>query len=181
MRPNFLKNNLIVAGLTLAVGLVGFPGLLSASTGPATANLNEKVRHELVMLPYLTIFDNLAFEVNGNEVTLKGEVRNPTLKSDAERTVKSIPGVETVTNKITVLPVSTMDDHIRLATARAIYGYGPLHRYSLGAHPPILIIVDNGNVTLAGVVANEMDKNLAYLRASQVPGVFSVTNDLRID
>lgn len=182
MKNNFLKNNLTSAALALAVGLTAFPGLLSASTGgSAPPNLNEQVRHELLMLPYFTVFDNLAFDVNGSNVTLLGEVRNPVLKADAERTVKRIPGVESVANKITVLPLSPMDDHIRLATARAIYGYAPLQRYAMGVQKPIRIIVDNGHVTLTGVVANEMDRNLAYMRANQVPGVFSVTNDLRID
>lgn len=170
------------AGLALAVSLIGFPGLLSASTGGSRpANLSAAVRHQLLMLPYFTVFDDLAFEVNGSDVTLLGEVRNPVLKPDAQRVVARIPGVTAVTNRIAVLPVSPMDDHIRLATARAIYGYGPLERYRLGVQKAIRIIVANGHVTLTGVVANEMDRNLAYIRANEVPGVFSVTNDLRVD
>lgn len=181
MKKIFLNNRFVSAGLALALGFAGLPALLRASTGLDTSNLTRKVRHELLMLPYYTVFDDLSFQVNGHEVTLMGDVRNPTLKADAERTIKRLPGVELVKNEITVLPLSPMDDRIRLATARAIYGFAPLQRYSMGAHPSIRIIVDNGNVTLTGVVANEMDRNIAFMRANQVSGVFSVTNDLRID
>jgi hyperosmotically inducible protein len=143
--------------------------------------LEDKVRHELVMLPYLGVFDNLTFRVDGSTVTLFGSVTRPTLKSDAERVVNRIEGVQRVRNHIEVLPLSRFDDQIRLRTYYAIYGYGPLNRYALGANPPIRIIVKNGNVTLAGVVSNEMDRNLAYIRASGVPGAFSVTNNLRVE
>lgn len=181
MRKIFLNSRFVSAGLALALGFASLPVLLHASTGRDTLNLTQKVRHELLMLPYYTVFDDLSFQMNGHEVTLMGDVRNPTLKADAERAIKRLPGVALVKNEITVLPLSPMDDRIRLATVRAIYGFGPLQRYSMGAHPSIRIIVDNGNVTLTGVVANEMDRNIAFMRANQVSGVFSVTNDLRID
>jgi hyperosmotically inducible periplasmic protein len=144
-------------------------------------SLEKEVRHELVMLPYYNIFDNLAFKVDGNHVTLMGQVTRPTLKSDAENVVKNIEGVGSVTNNIEVLPLSPNDDRLRIATYRAIYGYPALQRYAMGAVPPIHIIVKNGNVTLTGVVANEGDKNIANVRANGVPGVFSVTNDLRVE
>jgi osmotically-inducible protein OsmY len=133
------------------------------------------------MLPYYGVFDNLSFRVDGNKVTLFGEVARPVLKYDAERAVKHIEGVGQVESQIEVLPLSNFDDQIRLRTARAIYGYPALNRYALGTHPPIHIVVKNGNVTLAGVVANSMDRDLAYLRANGIPGAFSVTNELRID
>jgi len=144
--------------------------------------LARKVRHELLMLPYYGVFDDLAFKIDGNTVTLLGEVTRPTLKSDAEAVVKRITGVERVVNEIEVLPLSSMDDRIRMAAYRAIYGDPALStRYSYRALPSIHIIVKNGNVTLAGVVANEMDRNLAYVRANGIPGAFSVTNDLRVE
>jgi len=142
------------------------------------AKLTTEVRHQLVMLPWYSVFDNLAFRVDGDNVTLLGEVTRPTLKSDAEAAVKSIEGVASVKNNIEVLPLSPMDDQLRRAVFRAVYGETGLDRYAIQAIPAIHIIVKNGNVTLEGVVDNEMDKNLANLRASQVPNAFSVKNNL---
>jgi hyperosmotically inducible protein len=130
------------------------------------------------MLPWYSVFDNLAYQVDGDKVTLYGQVVRPSLKSDAEAAVKSIEGVGSVVNNIEVLPVSAMDDQLRRAVFRAIFGEAGLSRYAEQAVPSIHIIVKNGNVTLEGVVDNEMDKNLANLRASQVPNVFSVKNNL---
>jgi hyperosmotically inducible protein len=143
--------------------------------------LSEKVRHELVMLPYFNVFDDLLFRVDQGTVTLFGSVTDPVVKRDAESAVKHLEGVMRVENEIEVLPLSTFDNRVRLQTYFAIYGYGPLQRYSLGTQPPIRILVKNGHVTLAGIVASEADKNLAFLRANGVPGVFSVTNDLRTE
>ncbi len=150
---------------------------------PARAGsyLEREVRHQLVMLPYYSVFDNLGYKVEGYRVELFGQVTRPTLKSDAENVVKRIEGVESVVNNIKVLPLSPNDDRIRLAEYRAIYGQAALNRYALQAVPPIHIIVDNGHVTLVGVVASEMDKNIANIQANSVSGVFSVTNDLRVE
>jgi hyperosmotically inducible protein len=142
------------------------------------ANLIREVRHQLVMLPYYSVFDNLTYSVEGDKVNLSGQVTRPTLKSDAENAVKSIEGVGRVVNNIEVLPPSPMDDDIRRAVYRAIYGDAGLQRYSLQAVPSIHIIVKNGNVTLEGVADSEADKNLANIRASTVPNVFSVKNNL---
>src|SRR5580704_735287 len=125
--------------------------------------LIKEVRHQLVMLPYYSVFDNLAYKVDGDAVTLYGQVTRPTLKSDAEAAVKSIEGVTSVVNNIEVLPLSPMDDQLRRAVYRAIYGDSALSRYSIQAVPPIHIIVKNGNATLEGVVDSESDKNLANL------------------
>jgi hyperosmotically inducible protein len=118
--------------------------------------------------------------VDGYNVTLLGQVVRPTLKSDAENAVKHIEGVEKVDNQIEVLPPSPTDDRIRLALYRAIYGYPALEKYALGVQKPIRIIVNNGHVTLEGVVDNETDKNIAGLRAKGVPGTFSVDNHLQV-
>jgi hyperosmotically inducible protein len=147
----------------------------------AADRIAREVRHELVMLPYYGVFDNLAYQVNGSTVTLLGQVTRPTLKSDAERAVKGIEGVDKVVNKIEVLPLSPMDDKIRLAVYRAIYSDPALDRYALRAVPPIHIIVKNGNVTLDGAVASQADKNIAGIRANGVPGVFSVRNELQVE
>ena len=145
------------------------------------ARLERLVRHELVMLPYYSVFDNLGFKVEGNQIELLGQVTRPTLKSDSEQVVKSIEGVEEVKNNIEVLPVSFQDDRIRLSVYRAVYGYTALQRYGLQAVPPIHIIVKNGNVALEGIVANEADKNIAGIQANGVSGVFSVTNNLQTE
>jgi len=141
----------------------------------------REVRHELVMLPYYGVFDNLTYRVDGTTVTLMGQVTKPTLKSDAGNVVKGIEGVERVDNKIQVLPLSSMDDGLRLAEYRAIYGTPGLDRYAMQAVPPIHIIVDNGKVTLEGVVSTQADKDTAGVRANTVSGVFSVTNNLRLE
>lgn len=143
--------------------------------------LQKEVRHELVTLPFYDVFDNLAYKVEGGTVTLFGQVTRPTLKSDAEKAVRGIEGVERVDNRIEVLPVSPNDDRIRRAVYRAIYGTEGLDRYAMRAVPTIHIIVKNGHVTLEGAVATEADKNLANIKANGVSGVFSVTNNLQVD
>lgn len=153
----------------------------AAQNEPKPANkLIKEVRHELVMLPYYSVFDNLSYKVEGDKVTLMGQVVRPTLKSDAEAVVKSIEGVSSVVNQIEVLPTSPMDDQIRRATYRAIYSEGALFQYGIASVPSVHIIVKNGHVTLEGVVNNEADKNMAGLKANGVPNVFSVTNNLVI-
>ena len=143
--------------------------------------LTHEVRHELVMLPYYGVFDNLAYRVDGGTVTLLGQVTRPSLKNDAGSVVKQIEGVDRVDNQIQVLPLSSMDDHSRLAVYRAIYGHPGLDRYALQAVPPIHIIVDSGKVTLEGVVSTQADKDMANIRASGVSGIFSVVNNLRVE
>ena len=142
--------------------------------------LIKEVRHELTMLPYYSVFDDLSYKVEGGTVTLFGAVVRPSLKSDAENVVKKIEGVERVVNNIEVLPLSPNDDQIRRAVYRAIYSQPGLDMYSLRAVPTIHIIVKNGNVTLTGAVANEGDKERANIAANGVPGVFSVKNDIQV-
>ena len=151
----------------------------SLGTGePSTERMTREVRHELLLLPYYSVFDNLAYKVEDTKVILMGQVTNPVLKSDAEAAVKNIEGVESVENRIEVLPPSPSDDRIRLAEYRAIYGFDGLSRYALGSRPSIHIIVDHGRVTLVGVIDSEADKNMAGIQANSVPGVFGVTNNL---
>jgi hyperosmotically inducible protein len=134
------------------------------------------------MLPYYGVFDNLSYRVSPDgTVTLLGQVARPTLKSDAERAVKNVEGVERVDNQIEVLPTSPMDDQTRRAVYRAVYGNEVLSQYALRAVPPIHIIVKNGHVTLEGVVSRQMDKQIAETQAKSVPNVFSVTDNLRVE
>jgi hyperosmotically inducible periplasmic protein len=171
--------------LTLAGALLFVPfaqgAVSTAQKKDGLSGLENQVRHELVMLPWFGVFDNLEFQVNGDEVVLSGHVTRPTLKTDAGRVVTRIEGVTKVVNNIEVLPLSSLDDQIRLATYRSIYSFGALSRYNWGPVPPIHLIVKNGNVTLAGVVATETDRNIAALRANGVSGVFSVDNNLKVE
>src|SRR5690348_14706654 len=165
-----------------AVVLVSAAAFPQKSTGDRRTYVAREVRHELVMLPYYNVFDNLAFRVGDDgSVTLLGQVTRPTLKDDAGRVVKKIDGVTSVKNEIEVLPLSPEDDRIRSAAFRAIYGDTALNRYAHQAVPPIHIIVRNGTITLEGVVANQGDKNIAGIRATGVPGAFSVINNLRVE
>jgi hyperosmotically inducible protein len=174
-----LKNKM-TALAALAIMAVT-PGLVLASNKGAPKPLEERVRHELAMLPYLNVFDDLSFRVDNGTVTLFGQVTRPVLKSDAAGVVKNLEGVTGVDNQIEVLPLSPMDNQIRMREYRAIYGYAPLQRYGMGVIPSIHILVKNGNVTLKGYVSNPTDKQLAYVRANGVPGVFSVDNQIQID
>ncbi|HET7205026.1 MAG TPA: BON domain-containing protein [Terriglobales bacterium] len=191
----------VLGNLVLAIALaVCLPGVCAAQAGSATAansstttqnrqlspegvdRIKKEVRHQLVMQPFYSVFDNFEYKVDPDgTVTLMGQVVDPTLKSDAEKSVKHIEGVERVVNDIEVLPVSPNDDRIRRATYRAIYGNDVLNMYALRAVPPIHIIVNGGHVSLDGVVARPMDKQVAEMQAKSVPGVFSVTDNLQVE
>jgi len=152
-----------------------------AATPPAgQQSTMDKVRKELVTLPYFGVFDNLEYQVEGGTVTLYGQVLKPITRQDAERRVARIEGVDRVVNNIEVLPLSSFDDSIRTSVYRSIFRAGGLYRYAMGANPSIHIIVKNSKVTLEGVVSNEMDSRLANTAARSVSGVFSVTNNLRV-
>jgi len=165
----------------LSIGSLGFAQDRDQASAKAQERITREVRHELLMLPYFGVFDNIAYKVDGYTVTLLGQVVRPSLKSDAGNVVKHIEGVEKVDNQIEVLPPSPMDDGLRRRLYRAIYGYPAMEKYALGVQKPIRIIVKNGHVTLEGVVDSEGDKNLAGLRANGVSGIFSVDNNLRVE
>jgi hyperosmotically inducible periplasmic protein len=172
------RSKLYVFGLALALLA---PAYAQNGRPKGQDRIVREVRHELVMLPYYGVFDNLTFKVDGATVTLLGEVTRPTLKSDAENVVKGIEGVEKVNNQLQVLPLSPNDDRIRIAAYRTIFSQPGLDRYAMQAVPPIHIIVNNGKITLEGVVANQADKDRAALQAKGVSGAFSVTNNLRVE
>ena len=179
MKKIFLQSVCGLLALSIGGGLGAQERRPSSEKGQM--RLQKEVRHELVTLPLYDVFDNLAYKVEGGTVTLLGQVTRPTLKSDAEKAVRGIEGVERVDNRIEVLPLSPNDDRIRRAVYRAIYGTDGLDRYAMRAVPTIHIIVKNGHVFLEGAVATEGDKNLANVKANGVSGVFSVTNNLQVD
>jgi len=143
--------------------------------------LSGEVRHELRMIPQVTVFDNLEYRVDGNTVTLAGQVRNAFIKDSAEKSVKHIEGVERVDNQIEILPTSFNDDRIRVRVARAVFRDPRLSMYAIQSVPPIHIIVKNGHVDLEGIVRTQAEKNDAFIRANGVFGVFSVQNNLQVE
>jgi hyperosmotically inducible protein len=174
-----IRKSLFIAALAVAMTTMAAAAPKEVSQ-QAVERIQREVRHEILMLPYFDVFDNITFKVEGYDVTLAGQVVRLTLKTDAERVVKGIEGVEKVDNQIEVLPVSPNDDRLRIRTFRAIYGYSALQRYALPVIKPIRIIVKNGHITLEGVVDSEADKNLVNMRARGVPGSFSVINNLTV-
>ena len=165
---------------TLVIGTTAANAATTPSQTTGEQQMSKQVRHALVTVPWYGVFDNLEYTINGSEVTLSGQVVQPVTKSDAASAVKHVEGVTRVVDNITVLPLSSFDDSIRRAEYRAIFGAATLSRYSMGAIPAIHIVVENGHVTLIGVVNNQADANVARIRALSVPGVFSVTNNLHI-
>lgn len=174
------RNRTLTAISLLAIATLAFAQDRDQPSPQSVARITKEVRHELLMLPYFGVFDNIAYRVDGSTVTLFGQVVRPVLKSDAENAVKHIEGVEKVDNQIEALPPSPMDDGIRRRLFREIYGYPALEKYALGVQKPIRIIVKSGRVTLEGVVDSENDKNIAGIRANSVPGTFAVTNNLQV-
>src|SRR5438270_12995654 len=144
-RPLF---GLALFGLLLSICVLTPMNALATASQETRANENlvREVRHQLLLLPYYTVFDNLVFRVDGDRVTLEGQVTNPTLKHDAEGAVKSIEGVSGVTNNIEVLPPAPMDDQLRRALYRAIYGDPTLSKYGWSSMPSIHIILKSGHV-----------------------------------
>jgi len=178
-----IQSILLAGALAIGVSLTFAASPIFAGTsGQPAQDLANQVRHQLVMIPYYNVFDDLNYSVDNSTgvVTLSGAVTQPVVKTDALSAVKHLSGVTRVVDNIQVLPLSPFDNRIRVAEYRSIYGFGGLYRYGLGTQPSIHIIVDNGHVTLVGVVDNQADKNIANIRANSVPGVFSVTNNLRV-
>lgn len=167
-----------LAGISWAEAPDGSHGV-NGSKKPLS--LGDKVRHELVMLPYFGVFDNIEFDIqDADTVVISGQVIRPMLKSDAEAAVRRIEGVSKVVNQIEVLPVSSFDDSIRLAAYRAIFSRPGFEKYALQAISPIRIIVKHGNITLDGFVGSQVDKAVAAMAARSVFGVFSVTDNLKV-
>src|SRR3954469_11578430 len=157
---------------------------VNLSASPAMSMMvSDEVRHQLLMLPDYGIFDWIECDIHPDRTaTLRGQVTRPTLKSEAENALRKIESIPSVDNQIEVLPISPTDDQIRIAVYRAIFRYeGPLFRYATQSIPPIHIIVNNGRVTLKGVVATDADSQQAFMAANGVSGVFEVKNELRVE
>jgi hyperosmotically inducible periplasmic protein len=178
MMMKTLKNRIT---MLLAIFLIAGTTIASPKDNAQAYNtqLHKQIRKELVTLPYYGVFDNIAYRVDGSTVTLYGQVIRPSTRKDAERRIADIEGIERVVNKIEVLPLSPFDDDIRRQAYYTIFNTSSLYRYAMGTNPSIHIVVNRGHITLEGVVANEMDSQLAYMAARTVPGAFSVTNNLR--
>ena len=178
-------------GIVLPIFLLGFAAISVASTHKATnpagsskqpLSLTDQVRHELLMLPYFGVFDNLGFTIeDSSTAVLTGQVVRPILKSEAEAAVGRIQGISKVVDNIEVLPLSSFDDAIRVRTYRAIFSRPGFEKYANQANSPIRIIVKNGNITLDGFVGSQIDKTMAAMAARSVPGAFSVTDNLIVD
>lgn len=172
----------IIKKLTMSVAAVT---LMSAAlfAGPTShpRSMEDQVRHEILSVPYIGVFDNPSWQVENGVVTLSGEVTQPVYKYDIEQAVKGVEGVTHVQNNIEVLPLSPFDDQIRVRTLRTLLRTAPLDKYFQGVQPSIRIIVKNGHVTLDGVVLNNADRQFAFMAANRVSGVFSVTNNLRAE
>ncbi|HSK45998.1 MAG TPA: BON domain-containing protein [Candidatus Binatia bacterium] len=172
----------------LAVGTTGLGFAASADQQVASSSdarieqrLSGEVRHELNMIPQFTVFDNLAYRVDGRTVTLYGQVRDAIVKDSAEARVKHLEGVERVNNQIEILPASFNDDRIRRRVAMAVFNDPRLFNYGIQSVPQIHIIVKNGHVNLEGMVRTQADKDNAFIRANGVSGVFSVDNNLQVE
>ena len=179
-----------VWGAVAMVLMMVFAGSTMASTNSgmdpaakkgAPLTLQDQVRKEIVMLPYLGVFDNVAFAINDSStVILTGYVVRPMLKAEVETVVRQVPGVANVVDNIEVLPLSPFDAALREKAYRAIFSSTGFEKYAIQVNPPIRIIVKNGNITLEGMVGNQLDKALADLAARSVSGAFSVTDNLVI-
>ena len=173
----FLRNLLVLSFIFLSFSVSGVDAQ-SNRIDASQSTLERKVFKELIKLPYYGVFDHIAFQVDGNNVTLFGKVANARNKKDAERWVEDIKGVGSVVNRIEILPLSGFDNSIRYQTLRTIANSGGLYRYFWEPNPSVRIIVKNGHVTLEGYVANRGDYNLMNILANGVSGVFSVQNNL---
>jgi|SRR5579864_3461953 len=177
-----LRSLILISSAALLLASANLASAQNSAVVPVVtqSKAERQIQHNLMLLPYFTPFDDVKFQLNGDTVTLTGAVLTEQRKKDAEWAVKRVESVARVNDQIEVLPASFFDDQLRVRLARAIYGYGPLERYDLGTVAPIRIIVKNGRATLEGVVDTQMDKTLVNMRANQVPGLFSVKNDLLV-
>ena len=180
MKSTFLGRSLMAAAL-LGCGVAG-ASTKGDNLPQGDDAIAKSVRHEVLMYPHYSMWDDVTFRVTNGQVELLGAVNQPFKKTDIERMVQKVAGVTSVTNDLKVLPVSFNDNRLRLQIARAIYRDPVFARYAMQAIPPIHIIVDNGRVTLTGVVNNTMEKEIAGIRASGAGLSFGpVTNNLQVE
>jgi hyperosmotically inducible periplasmic protein len=154
------------------------PSKKPAKADEQVPSLSREIHHQILVLPFYSVFDSISFTMNGHNVILTGQVLRRNLKAQAEAAVKSVEGVEVVVNKIEILPASPSDDDLRNAIYRAIYEDSTLARYAIENVPPVHIIVNNGAVSLEGSIDSLSDKSLAGARAGSVANIASVKNNL---
>lgn len=176
-----ILGRILMAAVLLAGGAIA-KTKTDANQPQTDDQIAKAVRHEIVMYSRYSIFDDIAFNVVNGQVELTGEVTQPVKKTDIGRLSQRVPGVTSVSNNIQVLPLSQFDERLRLQVARAVYGNSVLSRYATMALPPIHIIVNNGHVTLTGVVATDMEKQIAGMRANGVGASFGpIVNNLVVE
>ncbi len=161
-----------------AAGAQNTPSKKSNKTDDQVPALSREIHHQILVLPFYSVFDSVRFTMDGHNVILTGQVLRRNLKEQAEAAVKSVEGVGVVVNKIEILPASPSDDDLRNTIYRAIYEDSTLARYATQDVPPIHIIVNNGTVSLEGSIDSLSDKNLAGVRAGGVANIGSVKNNL---
>jgi hyperosmotically inducible periplasmic protein len=177
-----IPGTLLTAALLLGATLASAASSDKAAVPQTDEQIAKSIRHEIVMYPNYSIWDDVNFRVENGQVELQGAVNQPFKKADLGRIVQKVAGVRSVANDLKVLPLSPNDDRLRLQVARAIYRDPVLSRYAMQAIPSIHIIVDNGHVTLRGVVSTDMEKQVAGLRASAAGLSFGqVNNDLKVE
>jgi hyperosmotically inducible protein len=168
----------LLAGLVLTIGIAAAKPVVPLTD----EGIVQKTGHEIRMYSRYTIWDNITYRVQNGNVELDGQVSQPFKKDDLGRIGQRIPGVVSVTNNLKVLPLSPNDDRLRQQVARAIFRDPVLSRYSMGVVPSIHIIVDNGRVTLEGVVSSVSEKNIAGIRAGGAGLSFgAITNNLVVE
>lgn len=175
-----MKNLRSFIALGLAIIAVSFVSV-SAQSNSGNISIEQQVRKRILKLPRYEVFDSIGYTVNGDTVTLSGKVRNAVNKKDAERSVSKIVGVSHVVNNIEVLPLGSFDDSIRVRLYEQLSEAGALSRYLWPTNPSVRLIVDRGHVSLEGYVANRGDYNTMNVIANGIFGVFSVTNNLKVD
>jgi len=205
-----MKSSHRCSGILLAGALLSLIAAAQGEQDEALMRTANKIRKEIVTLSNYGVFDSINFAMapgdRGYKVTLKGFASRPTLRESAESVTRKVEGVGEVVNQIEVLPVSRVDEDVRMRVYAAIYFHPTLSRYNPGrgtpiygsaygarraatigisndppmGYHPISIVVKNGNVTLEGVVDNDMDKQIAGVQTNTVGGVFSVTNNLAV-
>jgi hyperosmotically inducible protein len=168
------------AGVIAAAQTPAAPHSQTKAPDKSSDALAKSVHHQIQVLPFYSVFDNIESRVDGNRVTLTGQVLRSTLKNHAEAAVKDLEGVTAVSNQIEVLPASSFDDDLRTAIYRALFEDEILKKYATETVPPIRIIVKDVNVVLVGTVQNDSDRKLAGTLASQVPNSKSLQNHLTV-
>lgn len=171
--------------LILSIAIIGFSfvnaNAQSYSSPQAAQSIERSVFKELIKLPNYGLFDHIAYKVDGSTVTLYGKVLSLGTRKSAERVIKKIAGVDTVINRIENLPLSSFDNEIRYRIVRNYVNSAGLYGYLREPNPSVRIIVEDGRVTLEGFVNNRGTANLMNILANEVPGVFSVTNNLQVN